>query len=459
VGKGDEQLKKKWLAVLMVLSLMMSVYGVVTYAAEENVNWDVSVGKATEDGISLDSMFPKVVFVHEGDTVTFKNGSLFTPHTVTFLAGSAPLSPQDPANFAPSAASGLKWDGKALLNSGIMEPGNSYSVTFTASGAYPYYCILHPLMTGTVVVIPKGQPIPSKVEQIAAANTQTDDLIEQAKSLTSAKHEAHVMNNTDGTFSYHMEMGVGHRGFSVNKMLPETLFISEGDSVEWLNDNHYEPHFITFNKPSDLSFFLPGGAFNPAFMAPAGGAQFDGTGFTNSGMIQAMQSYKLTFTQAGTFTYECYLHTGDKMTGTIVVAPKDSIKVSVNNKPLIYDYKLPHLHNNHVYVGLVAFAEALGGTAIWDETMQAVIMNIGGKFTTPSSLTDAAGVKVVMNGKQLLYGFDPAPHLHDGRSFAPVQELISLLGGSYSWDESTKTLDVFLNVQGSAPAPLMEHKH
>lgn len=446
--RDDEGLKKKSLVVMaMIFVLVLSAFGSV-YAEDAPASWEVSVGKATEDGVSLDSMFPKVVFIHEGDTVTFKNGAAFTPHTVTFLAGAAPLSPEDPKSLAPNAASGVKWDGKTLLNSGMLEPGKSFTVTFTLSGAYPYYCILHPLMTGTVVVVPKGQPIPSKVEQAASANAQTEDLIEQANALKEAKHAAQYMENGDGTFTYHMRLGVGHRGFTVNKMLPETLFISEGDSVEWMNDNHYEPHFVTFNKPQDLEFFLPGGAFNPKFMAPAGGPTFDGTGFTNSGIIIAGQSYKLTFTKAGTYAYECYLHTGDKMTGTIVVAPKDTIKVSVNGKPLLYDYKLPHIHNNHVYVGLVAFAEALGGTAKWDDHLGAVMISIGGNYETPKELQEAPGVKVVVNGKQLLYGFAPEPHLHDGRSFAPVQELVRLLGGSYSWDEAIQGFDV--TVEGSA---------
>lgn len=443
-------MSKKAFVLALIIAVVFSFGN--AYAANEAgaETWEVAVGKATDDGVSLDSMFPGVVYVHEGDTVTFTNGSTFTPHTVTFLAGAAPLSPNDPTSLAPTAPSGAKWDGKSLLNSGMMEPGAKYTVTFTASGAYPYYCVLHPMMTGTVVVVPKGQPIPTKVQQAAEARAHEADLIEQANALRNAKHETDYVKHEDGTVTYKMEMGVGHRGFSVNKMLPETLFVSEGDTVEWLNDNHYEMHFITFNKPAEESFFLEGGAFNPKFMAPSGGDSFDGTGFTNSGVMMASQSYKLTFTKAGTYTYECYLHSGDKMTGTIVVAPKNTVKVTINGKPLVYDYTLPHLHNNHVYVGLVAFAEALGGKAEWNEELGAVIVNIGGEYETPAELSPAPGERVVLNGKQFLYGFDPAPHLHDGRSFAPVQELVSTLGGSYAWDQATQSMDVSVHVEAIA---------
>ncbi|WP_158302011.1 plastocyanin/azurin family copper-binding protein [Paenibacillus mesophilus] len=445
-------MSKKAFVWALVVAFVLS-FG-TAYAASEGVaeTWDVAVGKATADGVSLDAMFPGVVYVHEGDTVTFTNGSMFTPHTVTFLAGAAPLSPEDPKNLAPGAT-GVKWDGKKLLNSGMMEPGAKYSVTFTASGAYPYYCILHPLMTGTVVVIPKGQPIPTKVQQAAASKAQTDDLIEQADALRHAKHEAQYAHKEDGSFTYKMELGVGHRGFSVNRMLPETLFISEGDTVEWLNDNHYEMHFITFNKPAEESFFLQGGAFNPKFMAPSGGTAFDGTGFTNSGVMMPSQSYKLTFTKAGTYTYECYLHSGDKMTGTIVVAPMDTVKVTVNGKPLAYDYTLPQVHNNHVYVGLDSFAEALGGSAAWDDALGAVILNIGGTYSAPDSLAPASGVPIIVNGKQLVYGFDPQPFIYDGRSFAPVQELVGALGGWYGWDQATRSMEVEVQAGSSSQEP------
>lgn len=425
---------------ILVLMLFGNVYA--QEAAETAQTQAVTIGKETDDGTSLDSMFPQVIYIQEGETVTFTNGTKIVPHTVTFLAGAAPLSPEDPKNMAPSAPNGVAWDGKTLLNSGILEPGKSYSVTFTSSGAFPYYCILHPLMKGTVVVVPKGQPIPSKVEMAAAEKAQTDDLISQAHALKAAKHEVTHKKNQDGTLTYQMEMGAGHQGFSINKMLPETLLISEGDTVEWLNDNHYEPHWVTFNKPADLSFFMEGGAFNPKFMVPAGGPKFDGTGFTNSGLIPPMKSYKLTFTKPGSYYYECYLHSGYKMAGTIVVTPKDAIKVTVNDKPLLYDHKLPHLHNNHVFVSIVPFVEALGGKVTYNQSLGAVVANIGGEHQLPAQIKNAPGVKVILNGKQLIYGFDPAPHLHDGRSFASAQEMVSLLGGSYSWDEASKTFAI-----------------
>jgi plastocyanin len=46
-----------------------------------------------------------------------------------------------------------KWDGSGgFHSSGALSPGDSFTVTFTKSGTYPYACVLHPQMVGTVEV-------------------------------------------------------------------------------------------------------------------------------------------------------------------------------------------------------------------------------------------------------------------------------------------------------------------
>lgn len=447
-------MKKGFGTLILAASLMGSpLHGAFAATADTvataEQTWEVAVGKATEDGVSLDSMFPNVIYVYEGDTINFKNQSFYTPHTVTFLAGNAPLDPNAQQTMAPSAPSGGKWDGVSLLNSGMLEPGNSYSITFTQSGAFPYYCALHPLMRGTVVVLPKGQPMPSKEQQVAAAEAQKKELIAQAEALRNAKHGATQAKNPDGSFTYKMALGVGHSGFTVNRMLPETMVISEGDSIEWLNDNPYEIHWVTFNKPADMEMFTPQG-LNPAFMPPAGGSTFDGTGFTNSGILMPGQTYKLGFTKPGTYEYECYLHSGDAMRGKVVVLPKDAVKVTVNGIPLVYNAKLPHIHNGHVYTSIKPFMEALGGNVTWDAKQRAVIANVGANHQVPSTLDASKGVKVVINGKQLSYGYDPAPHIHDGHSYAPVADMVNALGGSYTWNQATQMLEVTVPQVGQA---------
>jgi plastocyanin len=75
--------------------------------------------------------------VHVGDKVTFVNAGMGAPHTVTF--GTEPPFPfpqvGDPTNFAGGD-----------LNSGIMEPHGSFTVTFTKAGKFHYICAFHDYM-------------------------------------------------------------------------------------------------------------------------------------------------------------------------------------------------------------------------------------------------------------------------------------------------------------------------
>jgi plastocyanin len=46
-----------------------------------------------------------------------------------------------------------EWDGKGgFRSSGALSPGETFSVTFTKPGTYPFACVLHPQMVGTVEV-------------------------------------------------------------------------------------------------------------------------------------------------------------------------------------------------------------------------------------------------------------------------------------------------------------------
>jgi plastocyanin len=65
-----------------------------------------------------------------GHTVTWTNDDT-QPHTVTSDQNAQP-------------------DGR--FDSSIMAPAGTFSHTFTEAGEYPYYCVLHPNMVGTVSV-------------------------------------------------------------------------------------------------------------------------------------------------------------------------------------------------------------------------------------------------------------------------------------------------------------------
>ena len=81
---------------------------------------------------------PSTITIPAGSIVTWRNDDV-TPHTVTALDGS--------------------------FDSGIFDPGASFSWTFPEPGTFAYQCLLHPTMQGSVVVegsaAAAGSPVPA----------------------------------------------------------------------------------------------------------------------------------------------------------------------------------------------------------------------------------------------------------------------------------------------------------
>lgn len=91
------------------------------------------------------------VTVSVGTTVVWTNQANNAQHNVVFpIAGQLP--PAGPPNVPP--AGGSTYDGTAYASSGALQPGQSYSLTFTKVGTYKYYCLFHDDsgMVGTVTV-------------------------------------------------------------------------------------------------------------------------------------------------------------------------------------------------------------------------------------------------------------------------------------------------------------------
>jgi plastocyanin len=82
---------------------------------------------------------PPTITIPAGSTVTWSNDDV-TPHTVTADEGQ--------------------------FDSGIFDPGASFSWTFPEPGAFTYHCQLHPTMQGSVVV--EGEPAASSTPAPAA---------------------------------------------------------------------------------------------------------------------------------------------------------------------------------------------------------------------------------------------------------------------------------------------------
>ncbi len=82
------------------------------------------------------------------NTVSMADNS-FNPSTitVTLSGGSVTVTWKNNGNLVHTATSDT-----GIFNTGDISPGQSKSITFTATGTYPYHCVHHAGMNGTVVV-------------------------------------------------------------------------------------------------------------------------------------------------------------------------------------------------------------------------------------------------------------------------------------------------------------------
>jgi plastocyanin len=85
--------------------------------------------------LTTNAFSPNPIRVSVGNTVTWTNNDS-QPHTV---ASGSNGQPDNKFNSSPNF--------NPLLN-----PGQTFSFTFTQAGDYPYFCMLHPNMVGTVSV-------------------------------------------------------------------------------------------------------------------------------------------------------------------------------------------------------------------------------------------------------------------------------------------------------------------
>ena len=80
--------------------------------------------------LTTDAYSPNPVQVSVGSTVTWTNDDS-QPHTATSGENATP---------------------DQRFDSGIMTPAATFEYTFTEAGEYPYFCLLHPNMLGTVSI-------------------------------------------------------------------------------------------------------------------------------------------------------------------------------------------------------------------------------------------------------------------------------------------------------------------
>ncbi|MCG3125474.1 MAG: Plastocyanin [Phycisphaerae bacterium] len=93
-------------------------------SGNENVNDNESVALVAEVFINGFAFVPKEVTIKKGGTVHWRN--------------------QDPAAHTVTSGNPGDADAGATFDSGEIQPGDSFPLTFDSAGEYTYFCELHP---------------------------------------------------------------------------------------------------------------------------------------------------------------------------------------------------------------------------------------------------------------------------------------------------------------------------
>src|SRR5215213_4784076 len=128
----------KRLLLLVVLSVIVLLMFVPTAAAQDAGVQTVPIQNAWSVNIGDNFFDPPNAAVEPGSTITWTNNG-DEPHTITADDGS--------------------------FDSGMLNPGDSYTVAFDGQGTVTYHCAIHPEMMGSVTVgggggggVPAEQP-------------------------------------------------------------------------------------------------------------------------------------------------------------------------------------------------------------------------------------------------------------------------------------------------------------
>jgi plastocyanin len=321
--------------------------------------------------------FPrKDVRVHSADVLDFNwnTGSVDGAHTVSFVPPSmAPpglfaVDTDDPGvqlefnpqMFLPSSptcgtqTAPCVYDGTSIVNSGFVPNavGGDFYVKLDPkllngreSADINYICEIHPGMSGSVTLVAdRRESTPPEVVEARSAGQFAEDT---ADALRQERRDdkASVKLNSDGTHTTTTTAGTATQYVEIAEMLPRTIKVKPGDTVNWVTKTLKDPHTVTFPQGDRSSSVdplmpvceaaadIPIPAMDPRLCASPGlfethvipqpqgpTAITSPTTIATSGIIAnapgVPNSYAFSFPNAGAFTYMCRIH--DNMVGTIV---------------------------------------------------------------------------------------------------------------------------------------------
>jgi plastocyanin len=315
------------------------------------------VVKSAPAQFSPNAFLRNTITVHVGDTVRWRFRGF---HTVTVPArgkkppafavptGQNVTGAVDPAGTPlwfnnvlpalrvnPQAAAptkGTTYSGATFRNSGLpaLPTPKPYSLKFTKTGTFDYYCSVHPGMEGHVKVVRSRSRVPTEAQNRAAATSELNRLVAQAKTAAAAPAK--------GPTTVDLGRAPAGKRFTINAFFPSQISVKAGSTVTFTmaGENANEIHTITVGPVArdKLPFTDNQGNINPVAAYPSDPPTafppYTGVnhtvGFLNAGLHDndnatptVPNTGAITFNAVGQFQLKCLVHDG--MDATVNVTP------------------------------------------------------------------------------------------------------------------------------------------
>lgn len=337
-------------AGIAVAAIVMAGFASTTVQAKD---WQAAVGAESNDlGSEALAMLPNELWIQAGDSIRW-NFPTHERHTLTFLKPGQTR----PAGFGPVfgvpvgcpglTPDGSTFDGSACVTSGVlMLPEDdsapptgalTYSVIFPTPGNFKFVCLIHADMTGVVHVVSLTQTLPHD-QAFYDQQARSDQALVLSESSRQSRRgiPGSAENNVValGMGEIVTTTGAGAQTASLMRMVPDTIVIAVGETVEWRSLDPSINHTVTFGtEPADprpvsanvqttsdgaRSAVIKSTAdsVNSGFLTP--------TPQDRANLAQAAPNithFRVTFMSPGVFNYICAVHDQLGMKGTVIVYP------------------------------------------------------------------------------------------------------------------------------------------
>ncbi len=281
LGHGDEITGPKGIetVITVIPELSAQVPTVSTMPAPPETH-TVSIPEGSSiPGCEIEQIcfLPNSLEIRVGDTVSWSNDDS-AAHTVT---------------------SGNISDGNdGVFDSGLFMSGTTFEFTFDKAGTYDYFCMVHPWMTGKIIVNDVKEMVVTESETTAepVMEPTTETTAEPVMELTTETTAEPVMEPTTETIHLvSIQAGASVPGCEETNecYLPGEITVTIGQTVTWSNDDS-AAHTVT-----------------------SGSVDAGLTGVFDSGLFMSGTTFEFTFDKAGTYDYFCMVHPW--MTGIVNV--------------------------------------------------------------------------------------------------------------------------------------------